>query len=64
VRLLTKKQLREKVAYSLNHIQRLIEAKRFPAPLKPEGKMGRSLWIEGEVDDWIRQKLIERDTQK
>ena len=63
MKLLTKRQLREKVGYSNVHIQRLIEANRFPAPLKPEGKMGRSLWLESEIDDWIMQKVIERDSQ-
>lgn len=63
MKLLSKKQVREKVVYSAQHIQRLIEAKKFPAPLKPQGKTGRSLWVESEVDDWITAKLIERDSK-
>ena len=63
MKLLTKKQVREKVGYSAQHIQRMVDARTFPAPLKPNGKTGRSLWVESEVDDWITAKLIERDSK-
>jgi prophage regulatory protein len=62
MKLLTKTQLKEKVGYSSQHIDRLEQAGLFPKRVKPFGRNGRAFWVEEEVDDWIQQKLIERDS--
>ena len=61
MKLLSKKQLREKVLYSINHITRLEQAGRFPKRIRlGDNRVG---WLESEVDDWIMQKLRERDSR-
>lgn len=60
MRLLSKKQVTEKVVYSPQHIARMIQAKTFPAPLEKDSKNGRALWLESDIDDWIRAKLSAR----
>lgn len=62
MKLLTKKQLKEKVGYSYQHIDRLEKAGLFPKRVKPFGLNGRAFWVESEVDDWIAQRIIERDS--
>jgi prophage regulatory protein len=61
MKLLSKKQLREKVLYSINHITRLEQAGRFPKRIRlGDNRVG---WLESEVEDWIMQKLRERDSR-
>lgn len=59
MKLLSKKQVREKVLYSFAHIARLEAIGRFPqrVPLGP----GRVGYVEQEVDDWITKRIAERD---
>jgi len=61
MKLLSKKQVREKVLYSFAHIARLETAGRFPqrVPLGP----GRVGYVEEEIDDWIRTRIAERDAR-
>ncbi len=61
MKLLSKKQLKEKVVYSIQHITRLEQAGKFPRRLRLGDN--RVAWLESEVDDWIQQKLIERDSR-
>lgn len=59
MRLLSKKQVREKVLYSPAHIARLEAAGRFPKRIRlGQGRVG---WLEQEIDDWITRRLSERD---
>lgn len=58
LRLLSKKQLREKVVYSIQHITRLEQAGRFPKRVRLGEN--RVAWLESEVDEWIQQRLNER----
>jgi prophage regulatory protein len=59
MKLLSKKQVREKVIYSIQHITRLEQAGKFPKRIRlGEGRVG---WLESEIDDWISQKLLARD---
>lgn len=59
MRLLSKKQVREKVLYSPQHIQRLEDAGKFPKRIQlGPGRVG---WIEAEVEDWILVRVRERD---
>lgn len=48
------------IGYSRVHLARLIEAGKFPAPLRL-GAGGRIAWLESEVDDWIRDRMAERE---
>lgn len=59
MRLLSKKQVRELVLYSPQHIQRLEDAGRFPRRVRlGQGRVG---WIEAEVLDWLNARIAERD---
>ena len=60
MKLLTKKQLKDKVGYSFSHIDRLEKAGRFPQRVKPFGLNGRAFWVNEEIDDWITTLLMER----
>ena len=59
MKLLSKRQLKEKVLYSPQHIARLEKAGKFP----PRVRIGpnRVGWVESEVEEWIRQRLESRD---
>lgn len=60
MKILSKKEVREKVVYSIQHITRLEQAGRFPKRLRlGENRVG---WLEEEVDDWINSKVRERDS--
>lgn len=62
MRLLSKKQVRELVLYSPQHIARLEEAGRFPKRVRlGQGRVG---WIEREVMDWLEERIRERDRPK
>ena len=58
-RFLDKKELKHRVLFSSQHIQRLEEDGKFPkrAYLGP----GRVGWFENEVEDWINERKLERD---
>jgi prophage regulatory protein len=59
MRLLSKKQVREKVLYCPAHIARLEAAGKFPKRIRlGQGRVG---WLEVDVDDWIRARIAERD---
>ena len=47
------------VPYCRVHLMRLVEQKKFPAPV-PVGA-GRIAWVEAEVDDWLKAKVAQRD---
>ena len=51
----------DRVGYHPVHIRRLVKAGKFPAPVQ----LGpRSVgWLESDVDEWIKQKIEERDRQ-
>lgn len=59
MRLLSKKAVREKVLYSPAHIARLEAAGKFPKRVQlGPGRVG---YVEEEVEDWLRQRIAERD---
>jgi prophage regulatory protein len=59
MRLLSKKQVREKVLYSPAHIARLEAAGSFPKRIRlGQGRVG---WLEAEIEDWIAARVAERD---
>jgi prophage regulatory protein len=59
MRILSKKQLREVVLYSPQHIDRLEKAGKFPKRVQlGPNRVG---WIESEVYDWLKQRILDRD---
>lgn len=59
MKLLSKKQVREKVLYSPQHIARLEAAGQFPKRVRlGTARVG---WVDEEVDDWLRARIAERD---
>jgi len=59
MKLLSKKQVREKVLYSPQHIARLEAAGQFPKRVRlGQGRVG---WVEDEVEDWLKARVAERD---
>ena len=59
MRILSKRQLRELVLYSPQHIARLEKAGKFPKRVKlGQARVG---WIESEVSDWLQERIDARD---
>jgi len=59
MKVLSKQQVREKVLYSPAHIARLEAAGQFPKRIRlGTARVG---WIEAEVDEWLHQRISERD---
>lgn len=60
MRLLSKKQVREMVLYSPQHIARLEAAGKFPKRVQlGPGRVG---WVDEEVQGWLTARIAERDT--
>ena len=57
--LIDKKKLVDLVQYSAQHIARKEKAGTFPKRIKLG--QNRVAWLLSEVDDWIDQRLLERD---
>lgn len=59
MRILSKRQLKELVLYSPQHVARLEKAGQFPKRVQ----LGacRVGWVEEEVMDWLRQRIARRD---
>ena len=59
MKVLSTKQVREKVLYSPQHIARLEKQGHFPRRIRlGQSRVG---WLEDEVDDWLNQRIAERD---
>jgi prophage regulatory protein len=60
MRILSKRQLKELVLYSPQHIARLEKSGTFPkrVTLGPN----RVGWIEREVLDWLEERILRRET--
>lgn len=50
-------KVRAKVPYSKSWIYLAISEGRFPAPIKAFGGGRAALWLESEIDSWIRQQV-------
>jgi prophage regulatory protein len=48
------------IRFSRQHLYRLIQAGRFPKPIKL-GSGGRNAWIADEINAWIKARISERD---
>ena len=58
MRILSKRQLKEMVLYSPQHIDRLEAAGKFPKRVRlGECRVG---WIEQEVEDWLQERIGRR----
>lgn len=49
--------VRAKVPYSKSWIYLAISEGRFPGPIKASGGGRAALWLESEIDSWIRQQV-------
>ncbi len=60
MRILSKRQLKELVLYSPQHIARLEKAGQFPLRVKlGQARVG---WIESEVLAWLQERIDSRDS--
>ncbi len=61
MKMLSKRQLKEMVLYSPQHIARLEAAGQFPKRVQlGQCRVG---WIEEEVLDWLQERIKRRDKQ-
>ncbi len=59
MRILSKRQLKEMVLYSPQHVARLEKAGKFPKRIQlGPNRVG---WVEDEVLDWLQQRLDRRE---
>ena len=59
MKLLTKKEVRDRVCYSPQHIARLEKAGKFPRRVQlGPNRVG---WVETEITAWIRDRIDDRD---
>ncbi|MEX2375457.1 MAG: AlpA family phage regulatory protein [Dehalococcoidia bacterium] len=59
MRILSKRQLKELVLYSPQHVARLEAAGQFPKRIQlGPNRVG---WVEGEILDWLQQRIDLRD---
>ena len=59
MRLLSKRQVKEMVLYSPQHIARLEAAGQFPKRVRLG--INRVGWLEGEVLDWLQKRIDARE---
>lgn len=59
MRLLSKRQLKEMVLYSPQHVARLEKAGMFPKRVQIGAN--RVGWVEAEILDWLQHKLDRRE---
>lgn len=62
MKFLNKRELRQKVTVSIQHITRLEKAGLFPkrVPLT-EARVG---WLESEIEDWMKERIAKRDAPR
>jgi prophage regulatory protein len=62
-RLIDDSEIRRKgITYTRQHRDRLIDAGKFPKPVKGAGKA--NAWVESEIDDYIAARIRERNETK
>ncbi len=63
MRMLGYADLRDRgIPYSRQHIHRLVRRGLFPPPAKIGG--GSNAWLESEIDDYLRDRVAERDAKR
>ena len=60
MRIISKRQLKEMVLYSPQHVARLEKAGKFP--LRIQIGPNRVGWVESEILDWLQERLDRRVT--
>lgn len=61
-RLISKKEVRQLVVLSSTQIGRLEQEGKFPKRVRiGTYRNSRAVWVEDEVQDWIRRRIAERD---
>ena len=61
MRMLSKTEVRKRVLYSPAHIDRLEHADQFPKRVRlGTNRVG---WIESEIDEWLQERVDQRDKQ-
>ncbi len=59
MKVISKRQLKDLIPYSLSHIARLEKAGKFPKRIQlGENRVG---WIESEVLDWVQERMDRRE---
>ena len=62
MRILSKRQVKELVLYSPQHIARLEKAGSFPTRVQlGPNRVG---WVEDEVLDWLKERLVRREAPR
>ena len=61
MKLLNKRELRQKTTVSIQHLTRLEKLGKFPQRIQLT--QNRVAWLESEVDDWIRERLAQRGSK-
>ena len=62
MRILSKRQVKELVLYSPQHIARLEKAGSFPKRVQlGPNRVG---WVETEVLDWLNERIVRRETPR
>jgi prophage regulatory protein len=52
------------IKFSRQHLMRLINAGKFPRPVKLGGNpLGGNSWLESEIDEYLERCLAERDAK-
>jgi prophage regulatory protein len=59
--LLTFAQVSERTACGRTRIYAGMRSKTFPVPVRVGS---RSLWVEAEIDHWVRERIAERDRNR
>lgn len=59
MRILSKRQVKELVLYSPQHVARLEAAGQFPKRIRLG--VNRVGWVEEEVLDWLQERIARRD---
>ena len=59
MRIISKRQLKELVLYSSQHVARLEKAGQFP--LRVQLGPNRVGWVETEIMDWLQKRLDDRE---
>ena len=54
-------EVRQKVGMSKSHIYNLMGSGDFPAQIKISQKI--SVWVASEIDDWVEEKIKQRDEE-
>lgn len=60
-KLLTKKAVRDLVGFSFAHLDRMEAERRFPSRVR----VGfRVFWVQSEIQQWIADRIADRDRSK